>query len=118
MEVVKNDEANEPTITHQSEMKVMVVGSDNAISESTMEALVKTMQDLGEPTAFFQMQPDEVKAYMAKKESDASQVSMDDFLKDEKNIKRAEALAKTLDNIVSSNGNWMGFDKISSKFDE
>lgn len=96
-------------------MKIIVIGSQEPMSSSTLEALAITFRELGEEVNFGVMEPKEVTAYINAKNEDASQKSIDDVLNNEENVKRAEALAKKLDGLFKTEGKWCNVDKMVKK---
>ena len=96
-------------------MKVVLIGTEEPLSSSTLEALALTFRELGEEVNFGVMEPKEVTAYINAKNEDASQKSIDDVLNNEENVKRAEALAKKLDGLFKTEGKWCNFDKLVKK---
>lgn len=93
-------------------MKVVLIGTEEPLSSSTLEALALTFKELGEEVNFGVMLPKEVMAYINAKNEDASQKNIDDVLTDPENVKRAEALAKKLDGLFKTEGKWCNVDKL------
>lgn len=99
-----------------AKMKVILIGALEPIPTSTLEAIAATFRELGEENINFGVvQPNEVAAYMKAKEEEFAQKSMEEFLKDEENVKRAEVLAKKLDDIFKTEGKWCNLDNLVRK---